>query len=234
MRTGSGSRIDKYADLIVGRRGLWPLLKHEFITSFATLPGALGLALRAFLYPKLLKRCGKGVLFGANVTLRHPHKIEIGDNTIIDDNCLLDAKGADNQGIRIGNSVFVGRNSILSCKNGDILLADNVNIGFNCEIFSSSTVRLEQNVLVAAFSYVIGGDHEHAGTEVAITDQGECSKGVTIGADVWLGAGVMVLDGVTIGAHAIIGAGAVVTKPVPEYAVAVGIPARPIRDRRAP
>jgi acetyltransferase-like isoleucine patch superfamily enzyme len=56
----------------------------------------------------------------ASAHLRHPHKI-IGDNVVIDDLCCLDAKGTDNRGITIGNGVFVGRNTILSCKNGDIV-----------------------------------------------------------------------------------------------------------------
>ena len=41
-------------------------------------------------------------------------------------------------GITIGNGVFIGRNTILSCKNGDIALGDGANIGFNCEVFSAS------------------------------------------------------------------------------------------------
>ena len=68
-------------------------------------------------------------MFGVNVTLRHPHKIAIGDNVVIDDQCCLDAKGTDNRGIAIGNGVFVGRNTILSCKNGDIVIEDRANLG---------------------------------------------------------------------------------------------------------
>ncbi len=72
----------------------------------------------------LLGSCGRNVVFGQNVVLRHPHKIHIGDNVVIDDNCLLDAKGEGNDGIRIGSGVFIGRNTILSCKDGDIDLED--------------------------------------------------------------------------------------------------------------
>ena len=61
---------------------------------------------------------------------------------MIDDNCLLDAKGDTNRGITIGSRVFVGRNTILSCKNGDIIIEDKANLGFNCEIFSASRVRV--------------------------------------------------------------------------------------------
>ena len=54
-----------------------------------------------------------------------------------------------------------------------------------------------------------------------------------MGEDSWFGAGAKVLDGVKIGAHSIIGTGAVVTKDIPEYSIAVGLPAKVIRDRRA-
>ena len=69
----------------------------------------------------------------------------------IDDNCLLDAKGDDaTRASRIGSGVFIGRNTILSCKNGDIELDDGANIGFNCEIFSASRVRVGRETLLAA------------------------------------------------------------------------------------
>ena len=193
--------------------------------------GALGLVLRKQLYPLLLGSCGRNVVFGQNVVLRHPHKIHIGNNVVIDDNCLVDAKGESNQGIRIGDGVFVGRNSILSCKNGDIELANGANVGFNCEIFSASRVRIGANVLMAAYSYVIGGDHDFSQADASVLEQARRSAGVNIGDGAWLGAGAKILDGVQVGAHAIIGAGAVVREAVPERAIAVGIPARVVSTR---
>ena len=47
-----------------------------------SVPGALGLALRKALYPLLLGACGRNVVFGQNVVLRHPHKIRIADNVV--------------------------------------------------------------------------------------------------------------------------------------------------------
>src|SRR5207245_8180105 len=117
------------------------------------------------------------------------HKIRSGHNVVIDDNCLIDAKGQANRGITIGSGVFVGRNSILSCKNGDIEIADGANIGFNCEVFSASRVIIGKDTLLAAYSYVIGGDHDFGDPDSAVLAQGRRSAGITIGAGPWLAAG---------------------------------------------
>lgn len=229
----SGSAASKYSHLIVGRPGWSALVKHELVTLLCQpVPGALGLLLRRTAYRWLLGACGRNVVFGQNVVMRHPHKIRIGDNVVIDDNCLLDAKGDANAGITIGRGVFVGRNTILSCKNGDIAIGDEANIGFNCEVFSASHVTIGRATMLAAYCYVIGGDHVAGDRAVDIRDQARRSAGVVIGAGAWLGARVSVLDGVTIGDRAIVGAHAVVRSDVPSGATAVGIPARllPARD----
>jgi len=229
--SGQSAR-EKYSALVVGQPGWGALLRYEFVQLMSQhVPGAFGLAMRKTLFPTLLGACGRNVIFGQNVVLRHPHKIRIGDNVVIDDNCLVDAKGDANRGITIGSGVFVGRNSILSCKNGDIEIADGANIGFNCEVFSASRVAIGRDTLLAAYCYVIGGDHDFSDPSVPVLSQGRRSAGVTIGAGAWLGAGAKILDGVTVGDGAIVGAGAVVREAVPDGAIAVGIPARIVGQR---
>jgi len=231
--TPGRTKVRRYATLVVGQRGLWPLIRYEAImTLCASFPGALGLFLRSKLYPWLLGQVGQNVVFGHNVLLRHPHKIRIGDNVVIDDNCCLDAKGADNRGISIGKGVFIGRNTILSCKNGDIEIDDRANIGFNCEIFSGGHVRLGKNTLVAAYTYLVGGDHLHDRVDIPVLDQGRVARGIEVDDNVWLGAHVVVTDGARVGRDAIIGAGAVVRGEIPPFQVAAGVPAKVIRDRR--
>jgi acetyltransferase-like isoleucine patch superfamily enzyme len=229
--TGTSAR-QKYATLVVGQPGLGALIRYELVVMLAQpRAGALGLALRKALYPLLLGSCGHNVVFGQNVVLRHPHKIHIGNNVVVDDNCLLDAKGKSNRGIRIGSGVFVGRNTILSCKNGDIELADGANLGFNCEVFSASRVRIGAGALMAAYSYIIGGDHDFSDPAVSVLAQSRTSAGVEVGDGAWIGAGAKILDGVTIGERAIVGAAAVVRDSVPPLAVSVGIPARVVSTR---
>jgi acetyltransferase-like isoleucine patch superfamily enzyme len=227
----------KYARLVVGRPGLGALIQHECVMLVAQwIPGALGLVLRKALYPLLLGACGRNVVFGQNVVLRHPHKIRIGDNVVIDDNCLLDAKGESNGGITIGRGVFVGRNTILSCNNGDITVEDDANLGFNCEVFSGSSVSIGAGALLAAYAYIVGGDHDLSDPTIPILEQRRVSAGVQVGRGAWIGAGVRVLDGVAIGDGAVIGANAVVREAVPAGAIAAGVPARVIsmRDGRTP
>lgn len=226
------SSFAKYQDLVVGSRGILRLLHFEIVLMVSSwVPGAVGLLLRKFLYPTILGSCGRAVVFGQGVTLRHPGKIHIGEGTVIDDFVLLDAKGVANQGIRIGDHGFIGRNSILSCKDGDIVLGSHINIGFNCEVFSSSRVEVGDYGLFAAYTYVVGGGHDHSDVGAVMIDQPRPSKGVVIGRNVWLGAGAKVLDGVTLGANVVVGAGAVVNESLPDSVIAAGVPAKIIKRR---
>jgi len=225
----------KYRRLFVGRKGLWFLLKYEFVNLFvAPVPGALGLALRRIFFPRVLKKVGRGVVFGRNITLRHPHKISIGDNAVIDDNAVLDAKGEANAGLTVGSNVYVGRNTSLSCKEGSIAIGDYANISADCSLLSETNIALGRYCFLAGGCYLVaGGNHSVADVSKPIMFQPSESKGgIAIGEDVWLGAGVIVLDGVTIGRGAVVGAGAVVAASLPEYATAVPNRALRIGDRR--
>jgi len=232
MGERSASSLRKYQDLVIGSRSLGRLILHETVVLTSSwVPGALGLLLRKILYPLLLGRVGRGAVFGQGVVLRHPHKIRIGDGVTIDDLVLLDAKGTSNRGIEIGDGVFLGRGTILSCKDGDITLGDHTNLGFHCEIFSGSSVVVGRHGLFAAQAYLVGGGHEFETAGVAVVDQPRVSRGITLGENVWLGTGAKVLDGVRVGTGAVVGANAVVTADLPDGVVAAGVPARVLRRR---
>ena len=229
------SFFSKYVNLFLGKKNFFRLLQFELITLFFSwIPGALGFFLRRVFYPSLFQKVGKGVIFGRNITLRHPQKISIGDNTFIDDYVVLDAKGEANEGIRIGKNVYLGRNTILSCKEGSIYLDDYCNISANCTLLSETEVRLGKYCFLAGHCFLVaGGNHTYEDISLPIMFQPSFSRGgIKIGEDVWLAAGTIVLDGVSIGKGCVVGAGSVVTRSLPEYSIAWGSPAQVERDRR--
>lgn len=225
----------KYLELFVGKRNFWQTIKYEIIILlFSGIPGALGLVLRRLFYPRILGRVGNGVVFGHHITLRHPHKIFIDDNSFVDDYAVLDAKGEETQGIVIGKNVIIGRNTILSCKGGSIELGDYSNISSGCSLLSESKITVGKYTFLAGHCYLVaGGNHSTERTDIPIMFQPSLVKGgITIEEDSWLGASVVMLDGVSLGKGSVVGAGAVVTKSFPAYSVIVGIPAKKIRSRK--
>jgi acetyltransferase-like isoleucine patch superfamily enzyme len=75
---------------------------------------------------------------------------------------------------------------------------------------------------------IIPGNHIQGTDVIPLTESGITKIGIRIEDNVWIGAGVIILDGVTVGRNAIIGAGSVVTRDVPANAKVVGVPARPL------
>jgi len=192
------------------------------------------LFLRRRIYRLLLGRCGRGVVIGRNVTLRHPHRISLGDRVIIDDNAVLDAKGDRPLTIELAEDAIVGRNTVLSCKGGTIHLGARSNISVNCTLISESTLSIGDRVLVAGHCYIIaGGNHGLERLDVAPIDQPRVERGgVDIAENCWLGASVTVLDGVRMGRDSVAAAGAVVTRDVPEFCIVGGVPAHVLVNRR--
>lgn len=217
-----------YKEMVVGERGWGTLLYYELILLlFGQLPGVLGLSLRQIFYRPLFKRVGKKVVFGKNLVLRQPHKIVLGDQVIIDDDCTLDAKGEDNEGIIIGDMVTVGRFSTIVCKNADIEIGSHVNIGTTVKIIAANRgkIRIGNSLDIGSGCHFSGGSYDYSDAEILPSSRRVETKGITVEDLAWIGAGVIVLDGVTIGTKSIVAAGAVVTKDVPPYSLAAGVPA---------
>ncbi|MDZ7724136.1 MAG: flippase-like domain-containing protein [candidate division KSB1 bacterium] len=222
------SPLSKYMDITLGARNLWELIKYETVMLFwAPLPGLAGYAGRRLFLPALFRSFGKKTAVGRNVTLQHASKISIGTRCMIDEYCKLSAQGDAESEIVLGSDVLLGRGTTLGTRNGRIEIGDFCNIGANCRMGTTTRIILGKHAPFAANCYIGGAQHRFDRLNVPIMRQGYDSKGgVIIEDDVWLGAGVTVLDGVTIGTGSVIGAGSVVTKDIPPYSVAIGAPAR--------
>jgi len=232
LEQGRGSPLRTYRELTTGGQGWATFIYYELATMLlGPVPGGIGFWLRKKFYRRLFGRAGRGLILGRNVVIRHPHRIAIGDNVTIDDNCLLDGRGDDEAGIVIGDDVIVNRNCMVQAKGGRIDIGRRTNIGSNCVIVSTCGVHIGEAALFAGGCYVSAGAYRVDGTG-AVMDLPVYSKGpVNVGAGSWIGTCAVVLDGTSIGDGAVIGAGAVVNRDVPAGAIAAGVPARVLRMR---
>ena len=227
-----GGGLRAYQNLVLGSRSWWFLLKYEFIMLLAqNRAGALGLWLRKKLFPMLLGACGPGCLFGRGVSFRHPGKIRLGAGVVVDDNAMIDAKGQNNQGISLADGVYIGRNCIVYTKDGDIELAEKVNVSANCELFSGNKLFIGRGTVIAAYTYLLsGGEYDYNSLTPLAEQAGNLTRGqTTVGSNVWIAAQVVVADGSDIGDNAVIGAGAVVRGQIPANSLAAGLPAKVVR-----
>ena len=228
------SALKKYQLTVLGKEGLAYLIKFELIMLFCSwVPGALGFLLRKIFYKSLFAEVGRGVVFGRNLVLRHPHKMKIGRNVMIDEQCVLDAKGCETAEFVLGDNVIVSRGCILSAKSGSLKIGDNVNFGANCLVYSGKKIHVGRDTLFAAQCYVGGSMYHLDQPDVPPIQQGSYARGVTIGSGCWLGAGAKVLDGVEVGDGVIIGSGAIANKNIEAFTVAVGVPAKVIKKRKS-
>lgn len=103
-------------------------------------------------------------------------------------------------------------------------------IGLNCSL---GDVTLEDDVLISSNVSVLNGGKQHGieRLDIPVREQpGEYPR-ITIGQDSWIGDRAVVLA--DVGRHCVIGSGAVVTRPIPDYAIALGVPARVVGYRPA-
>lgn len=147
-----------------------------------------------------------GVIFKRPITLYNPQVLDIGKGTIIHEYVALKSPG-------------YGR----------------IHIGRNCKInrfnqVEGEDVHIGNNVVFGPAVHVVGADHNFKKGKL-IRSQGGTPAPIRIEDDVWLASKVIVLKGVKIGRGSVVGASAVVTKDIPPYSIAIGIPAKVIKKR---
>jgi acetyltransferase-like isoleucine patch superfamily enzyme len=234
----------------------WLSLKESLVLGLLEwIPKQPGIRLRNLLYRFILGRLGNSVQIKQGVEVFCAQSIEIGNEVTIDRNASLNSYGENNR-IIIGDRVRIDPNACVNSagQNSKIILNDKVIIGRGVEIMSLDNgyveigentfigayscvagpghIRIGQNCLIAAHSGIFANNHQFADPSRNIVDQGLTCKGIVIEDDCWLGSGVKVVDGVTIGQGSVIGAGAVVTKDIPPFSIAVGVPAKVISQRK--
>lgn len=213
--------------------GLARYAVSEFLQGlFGWMPSLVGIGLRAVVYRAFLRSAGlvaiedhvrihapAHIRLGRAVYLDHgvylhggPGGLSIGDGSWIMSGCRLHVfnfRGLPHAGIHLGRRTFVGEGSVMRGQGG---------------------ITVGDHVLFGPGVQVLAVNHVFTDPVRPIMEQGITAEGISIGDGAWIGAGATLLDGVAIGKGACIGAGAVVTTSVPAHSLAVGVPARVVRN----
>lgn len=120
---------------------------------------------------------------------------------------------------------------IIAPYGGSVVIGNNVFVGPYCLLYGHGGLFIGNNSLIATHCVLIPANHNFLDTNIPINQQSETALGIKLEEDVWLGAGVKVLDGVTIRKSCVVGAGAVVNKSFDEKSVVGGVPAKLIKKR---
>lgn len=137
--------------------------------------------------------------------------------------------------IEIGSGCRIGKGCDFGIVNidgieGQIKIGNHVTITSRCQIFSSSSVVIEDHVLIASNVFIVDCSHKYLDANIPYNLQGfDYFKEVIIGKGSWIGQNVVITQGVKIGEQCIIGANSVVTKSIPDRCIAIGSPAKVIK-----
>lgn len=185
--------------------------------------------LRCILYNKMFGKFGKGSILRKPLELKNTVNISVGEKTFIGEQAWLMVVNPKGKGI-----ITLG-------------IGDNVQIGHFVHIIAMKSVKIHDFVLIADKVFISDCTHSFNDISSPVFNQPLLHlKNVVIGESTWIGENVSIL-GVSIGKHCVIGANSVVTKDIPDYSVAVGVPAKvikkydsvsalwvPVREKRLP
>lgn len=138
----------------------------------------------------------------------------------------IDARGGY---IYIGDSSVICRFANLESAGGIIRIGNCSSIGDLSSLYGQGGATIGDNVLLASGVRIVPSSHIFSDRSRPISQQGMTYQGIQVESGVWVGTNAVILDGVVIGKGSVVGSGAVVTNSIPEFTIAVGVPARAIR-----
>ena len=207
--------IRHFVIMILGERG-YRAIKNVAKRILCLARGVSASGINAYIAPRAIVKRGR--------------KIALGDNVVVERGVMLWVD-AERSYITVGDDSYLSSHSILNTFDGWITLGSNCTVNSYAILYGHGGLQIGNDVRIAPQVMIMPMNHIFADPSVSVRKQGIEAQGIVIEDDVWLGAGAVVLDGVTIGKGSIIGAGAVVSKNIPPYSVAVGVPAKVKKKR---
>lgn len=175
------------------------------------------------------------VFIGRKVKVIEKKHLAIGEKTKLQDGVYIDA--LSKEGVFIGENVVLGRNTRIECTGGlqsvgkGVKIGNRTTFGNGCTFGAAGGIEIGDDVVAGQFIRFHAENHNFNDKTKLIREQGVTHKGIKIGNNCWIGAGVVFLDGAELGNGCVVGANAVITKKFPSDVVIAGIPAKVIGYR---
>jgi acetyltransferase-like isoleucine patch superfamily enzyme len=232
MRGGLRRNIVRYRDRVTGD-GRWMRFfwQGAVLTLLSPMPTVAGSILRGRAYRSVLGAVGAGCFIEQDVRLLVPRRIFLGRRVMVGEACFLDANSAQGR-IDLQDDVWLSRGSyIVTGREKEVVVGPMSYIGHRCLFYGHAGISVGRDVLLANDVQLICGNHTFARRDIPIRAQAPEGSPIVIEDDVWLGASAIVLGGVTVGKGCVVAAGAVVTRSLPPYSIARGVPAQVVGVR---
>ncbi|CAA9589932.1 hypothetical protein AVDCRST_MAG81-4931 [uncultured Synechococcales cyanobacterium] len=196
----------------------------SLIALLGGIPHPVGPKLRRLLYASIFAHLGKDSYIQAGCEFFGGNHIEIGDAVKIHRDVRINM--SSNSFLQVGNNVWLDRGVDINVAGEDcvIEIGNGSFLGPYVCMAGPGHIKIGKGCMIASQSGLYANNHRADGLS---------REGIEIGDNCWLGTGVKVLDGVKIGRGCVIGAGTVVTKNIPPMSVAVGVPAKVIKETKA-
>jgi len=172
---------------------------------------------------------GKDTYVSPLARLRFPARIRLGDHVVLERHARLIANGAK-AAIDIGDATTIFPYALLNTDGGRIRIGRFCAVHDYSVIYGYGGVTIGDDVHIAAHTVIVASDHDYAllGTDRFSRDLS--GEGIHIEESVWIGVNAVILDGMHIGRGSVIGAGAVVSRDIPAHSLALGVPARVVKQ----
>ena len=190
-------------------RKLFNEIKIWIESLLSLLPGNIGIYLRMIWYLKRWK---------------NKQRVSINKN----------CEFVSSKNIEFKGKAFIGKNSLLSAEDGEIIIGDNFSCNHNLHLNASigGKISIGEDVLIGPNCVIRSSDHKYEDKNHIIKNQGHSSGKIIINNDVWIGANAIILKNVEIGEGAVIAAGTLVNKDIEPYSISGGIPAKILKYRK--
>lgn len=176
------------------------------------------------------------VLIGRGVSIRYAQYLRVGSDFITEDYAEINCKS--HKGIIAGNRVTIGKHAIIRPSNAyggaigeGLRIGNNSSIGPFAYIGCSGYIDIGDNVIMGPRVGIFAENHHFDNIDIPIKEQGVIRSFVKIEDDCWIASNVVILAGVTVGRGSVIASGSIVTKDIPPFSVAAGVPAKVIKSR---